>query len=146
MSGTHGTEDGVSALTKIETEITADDGRRITIDLMDHGFYREDCDMVGIKCGTNKSKQRPPLSFQEPFSEEDWEKLHKADITKPAKKLDNPPPNSFSNDELMKKCDIRVANMTYYYKNGEKLIRDINEERLINYVTIDFKHFEKPFF
>ena len=130
MTGTHGTEDGVSALTKIETETTADDGRRITIDLMDHGFYREDCNMVGIKCGTNKSKQRPPLSFQEPFSDDDWQRL--PGITKPAEKLDNPPPDSFCNNELMKKMDIRVANIPYFYKNQEKLIRDINEERLIN--------------
>ena len=35
-------------------------------------------------------------------------------------------------NDLMKKMDIRVANMTYFYKNGEKLIRDINEECLIN--------------
>ena len=118
MTGTHGSEDGRSALTDI--------------DLTEHGFYEEDCSAFGIESGPRRSTRRPPLSFQEPFSEEDWKKLHKADITKPAKKLDDPPTNSFSNDELMKKCDIRVANMTYYYKNGEKLIRDINEERLIN--------------
>ena len=130
MTGTHGTKDGVSALTKIETETIADNGRRITIDLMDHGFYREDGNMGGIKCGTNKSKQRPPLSFQEPFSDADWQRL--PGIIKPAEKLDNPPPECLGNNELMKKMDIRVANMTYFYKNGEKLIRDINEERLIN--------------
>ena len=118
MTGTHGSEDGRSALTDI--------------DLTEHTFYEEDCSGFGIEWGPRRTTSRPPLSFQEPFSEEDWKKLHKADITKPAKKLDDPPPNSFSNDELMKKCDIRVANMTYYYKNGEKLIRDINEERLIN--------------
>ena len=116
MTGTHGSEDGRSALTDI--------------DLTDHGFYQEDCSAFGIEAGPKRSIQRPPLSFQEPFSEWDWKKL--PDITKPAVKLDDPPPNSFSNDELMKKCDIRVANMTYYYKNGEKLIKDINEERLIN--------------
>ena len=118
MTGTHGSEDGRSALTDI--------------DLTNHGFYQEDCRAFGIESGPMRSNRRPPLSFQEPFSEEDWEKLHKADITKPAKKLDDAPLNSFSNDELMKKCDIRVANMTYYYKNGEKLIRDINEECLID--------------
>ena len=82
MTGTHGTEDGVSALTKIETETTDDEGRPMKIDLMDHSFYKEDCNMVGIKAGTNKSKRRPPLCFQEPFSDEDWERL--PDITKPA--------------------------------------------------------------
>ena len=116
MTGTHGSEDGRSALTDI--------------DLTEHSFYQEDCRAFGIEWGPMRSNRRPPLSFQEPFSEWDWEKL--PDITKPAVKLDDPTPNSFSNDELMKKCDIRVANMTYYYKNGEKLIRDINEERLIN--------------
>ena len=116
MTGTHGSEDGRSALTDI--------------DFTDHGFYQEDCQAFGIEWGPMRSNRRPPLSFKEPFSEWDWEKL--PDITKPAVKLADPPPNSFSNDELMKKCDIRVANMTYYYKNGEKLIRDINEECLIN--------------
>ena len=116
MTGTHGSEDGRSALTDI--------------DLTEHRFYQEDCSAFGIEWGPMRSNRRPPLSFQEPFSEEDWKKLHKADITKPAKKLDNPPPNSFSNDELMKKCDIRVANIPYYYKNEEKLKRDIKEERL----------------
>ena len=116
MTGTHGSEDGRSALTDI--------------DLTEHNFYQEDCSAFGIEWGPMRSNRRPPLSFHEPFSEWDWEKL--PDINKPAEKLDNPPPESFCNDELMKKCDIRVANLTYYYKNGEKLIRDINEERLIN--------------
>ena len=116
MTGTHGSEDGRSALTDI--------------DLTDHGFYQEDCSAFGIEWGPMRSNRRPPLSFQEPFSEWDWEKL--PDITKPAKKLESPPHDSLCNDELMKKCDIRVANMTYYYKNGEKLINDINEECLMN--------------
>ena len=130
MTGTHGTKEGVSALTELETTTVDDDGRPITVELIDHGFYKEDCNMVGIKAGTNKSKRRPPLCFQEPFSDADWKKL--PDITKPAEKLDNPPHECLGNNELMKKMDIRVANMTYYYKNQEKLIRDINEERLIN--------------
>ena len=121
MTGTHGTKEGRSALTDIDM-----------IDDEGFGFYQEDCWSFGIESGPRRTKKRErALQSEEPFSEEDWKKLHKADITKPAKKLDNPPLNSFSNDELMKKCDIRVANMTYFYKNGEKLIRDINEERLI---------------
>ena len=32
--------------------------------------------------------------------------------------------------------DIRVAHMTYFYKNKEKLIRDIKEERLIKQTRI----------
>ena len=47
------------------------------------------------------------------------------DITKPAEKISPPPPDSLYNDELMKKMDIRVPNLTYYYKNKEKLIEDI---------------------
>ena len=116
MTGTHGSEDGRSALTDI--------------DLTEHSFYQDDCRSFGIDWGPLRSNRRPPLSFQEPFSQLDWEKL--PDITKPAEKLNNPPPNSLCNNQLMKKMDIRMANMTYFYKNEEKLIRDINEERLIN--------------
>ena len=138
MTGTHGSEDGRSALTD-----------STMIDNAGLGFYQEDCWSFGVKAGPRRSTNRPPLAFQQPFSDEDWKKLHKADITKPAKKLDDPPPNSFPNDELMKKCDIRVANMTYYYKNGEKLIRDINEECLINYqliLSISTNLFHKNYF
>ena len=116
MTGTHGSEDGRSALTDI--------------DMTDHSFYQEDCNSFGIERGPMKSNRRAPLCFQEPFSDEDWKRF--PDITKPAEKLNNPPPDSLGNNELMKKMDIRVANMTYFYKNKEKLIRDINEERLIN--------------
>ena len=130
MTGTHGTEEGVSALTELKTKTVDDDGRPITAELIDHGFYQEDCNMVGIKVGPKRSTQRPPLSFRKPFTERDWMKL--PDITKPAEKLDNPSPDSFCNDELMKNMDIRVANIPYYYKNEEKLIRDINEAHLIN--------------
>ena len=116
MTGTHGSEEGRSALTDIN--------------LTDHSFYQEDCIAFGIVSGPKRSTQRPPLSFREPFTKWDWVKL--PDITKPAEKLDNPSPESFCNDELMKNMDVRVANIPYYYKNGEKLIRDINEECLIN--------------
>ena len=103
MTGTHGTKEGVSALTELETKTVDEDGRPITAELVDHGFYLEDCNMVGIKAGPKRSTQRPPLSFREPFTERDWMKL--PDITKPAVKLDDAPPNGFSNDELMKKFD-----------------------------------------
>ena len=120
MTGTHGTEDGVSALTDIDRNNVSEGWK----------FYVEDCRMVGVKSGPFRSQGRPPLAFGQPFSEEDWRKF--PDITKPAEKMTSPPPDSLCNDHMMKKMDIRVANMTYYYKNGEKLIRDINEERLIN--------------
>ena len=48
MSGTHGTEDGVSALTELETKMIDKAGRTITVDLIDHRFYQEDCSKVGI--------------------------------------------------------------------------------------------------
>ena len=116
MTGTHGTEDGRSALTNT--------------DMTEHIFYQEDCSAFGIEAGPKRGNGRPPLCFQEPLSDEDWKKL--PEITKPAEKLNDPSPDSLCNNELMKKMDIRVANIPYYYKNQDKLIRDINEERLIN--------------
>ena len=115
MSGTHGTEDGVSALTDIDRNDVSDG----------YAFYYEDCLKVGIKAGPKRSDQRPPLSFREPFSEADWRKL--PDITEPAEKIRVPPPDSLANDELMMMMDIRVAHITYYYKNKKKLIRDIKK-------------------
>ena len=124
MSGTHGTEDGVSALTELETKILIA-GRPVKVDLIDNMFYKEDCSMVGIVAGPSRTKQRPPLSLRKPFTEVDWMRL--PDITKPAEKMNPPPPGSLALDDLMKKMDIRVAHMTYYYKNKDKLIRDIKE-------------------
>ena len=115
MSGTHGTEDGVSALTDID-RINVRDGWM---------FYTEDCKMVGIKSGPFRGQGRPPLSEREPFSEEDWMKF--PDLTKPAVKMKVPPPDSLANDDLMMMMDIRVAHITYYYKNNNKLIRDIKK-------------------
>ena len=117
MTGTHGSEDGRSALTDYTM-----------IDDAGLGFYQEDCWSFGVKAGPRRSTTRPPLCFQQPFSDEDWKRL--PDITKPAEKFTNPPPESLCNNELMKKMDIRLGNMTYFYKNEKKLIRDINEERV----------------
>ena len=58
----------------------------------------------------------------------DWRRL--PDITKPAEKITPPPPESLGNDDLMKKMDIRVAHITYYYKNKNKLVRDIKKVEL----------------
>ena len=115
MSGTHGTEDGVAALTDIDRN-DVDEG---------YAFYYEDCSKVGIKAGPTRRITRSPLKFREPFSEEDWRKL--PEITEPAEKLTPPPPDSLCNDDLMKKMDIRVAHITYYFKNKKKLIRDIKK-------------------
>ena len=115
MSGTHGTEDGVSALTDIERNDVKEG----------YTFYFEDCSKVGIKAGPFRGQGRPPLALRKPFSEEDWRRL--PDITKPAVKMRVPPPDSLANDDLMKKMDIRVAHITYYYKNKNKLVRDIKK-------------------
>ena len=128
MSGTHGTEDGVSALTDIDRN-NVDDG---------YTFYSEDCSKVGIKAGPSRRKTRPPLSLREPFSEEDWKRL--PDISKPAQKMTPPPPDSLCNDELMKKMDIRVAHITYYYKNKNKLVRDIKKVELNQNENCIMKH------
>ena len=118
MSGTHGTEDGVSALTDIDRNDVKEG----------YEFYAEDCSKVGIKAGPFRSKQREPLSKEEQFTDEDWMKF--PDITKPAEVMGVPPPDSFANDDLMKKMDIRVSNLSYYYKNKDKLIKDIKEVEL----------------
>ena len=50
------------------------------------------------------------------------------------------PHNSLAKDDLMKKMDIRVANLTYYYKNKNKLIRHINEVGLNQLKNCILKH------
>ena len=118
ISGTHCTEDGVSALTDIDRNDISEGW----------GFYVEDCRMVGVKSGPFRSQGRPPLAYGQPFSEADWRKF--PDITEPAVKMRVPPPECLGNDDLTKKMDIRVAHLTYYYKNKKKLIRDIKKVEL----------------
>ena len=118
MTGTHGSEDGRSALTDIE--MIDDDG---------YGFYQEDCCKFGIRAGYRRSRGRYPLSEEEPFSDKDWKRL--PDITKPAEVMEPPPPGSFYADEELKKMDIRVANMVYYYDYHDKLLDDISEVSMI---------------
>ena len=137
MSGTHGTEDGVSALTELETKILIA-GRTIKVDLIDNMFYKEDCSMVGIVAGPSRTKQRPPLSLRKPFTEVDWMRL--PDITKPAEKISPPPPDSLYSDELMKTFDIRVGHTIYYYKNKEKLIRDIKQVKVESNIKMNLKY------
>ena len=50
-----------------------------------------------------------------------------------------PPPDSLGNDDLMKKMDIRVAHITYYYKNKDKLVRDIKKVQSKKKITSIFK-------
>ena len=105
LTGTHGTETGVSGL--------------INIDQLEHLFYAEDCQMVGVKAGPRRNIDRLPLSTR------DWNKL--PSITEPAQKMEPPPPGSFYDDPELKGMDFRLANMTYFYGHTQKLINDINE-------------------
>ena len=115
FSGTHGdppsTEEqsGVSGLTD-KTKL-------------DNSFYFEDCKLVGVKPGASRALERLPMPAK------DWERL--PDITKPAEVVESPPPGSFYADEELKKMDIRVANMVYYYDYHDKLLDDISEVSMI---------------
>ena len=103
MSGSHGTEDGNSGLTDKN--------------LIHYVFYKEDCELLGIKAGPER--RRLPLT--------DWNRV--PDITKSAEKVGN-------QDSLLQDMDIRVCNIAYYYDNSQKLIEDIQKEILC---TLDFK-------
>ena len=107
MTGTHGTETAVSGLTDR--------------DRLDHPFYVEDCQMVGVEAGPCRIPDRLPVST--------WEGL--PTINKPAEKIEPPPPGSFYDDEDLKGMDFRLANMAYYYGHEKKLIDDIDE---VNFV------------
>ena len=106
ITGTHGSLYGVSGL--------SDKGS------LEQDFYEGDCLSVGVKAGPRKGLDELPLY--------NWDGV--PDITKPAEKLD---PSLMSDDcyykdELLKEMDIRLANMTYYHLNGDKLIDDIVNE------------------
>ena len=103
MTGTHGTETAVSGLTDR--------------DRLDHPFYVEDCQMVGVEAGPCRIPDRLPVST--------WEGL--PTINQPAEKIEPPPPDSFYDDEDLKGMDFRLANMSYYFGHTQKLIEDINE-------------------
>ena len=81
MSGSHGTEDGSSGLTDIN--------------LIHYVFYKEDCELLGIKPGPLKVNQRLPLR--------NWNGV--PDITKPAEKVGD-------QDSLLQDMDIRVCNIS----------------------------------
>ena len=66
-----------------------------------------------------------------------WDNL--PTINKPAVKLEPPPPGSFYDDEDLKGMDVRLANMSYYFGNSQKLTEDMNEVKLI-------KSFETKYF
>ena len=102
LSGSHGSEDGISGLTD-KTSKNVDEG---------YGFYREDCELLGIKPGPHKRSQRLPLR--------DWHNI--PDITVPADK-----DVTFHQDDLLRDMDVRVCNICYYHGMEEKLVQDIQE-------------------
>ena len=115
MSGTHGdlpkseTQPGVSGLTDKNH--------------LDHRFYKEDCELVGIVPGPNRSLSYLPI---------DWERervtlLKHADITRKPERMENPSNDSFAKDELVLKMDVRVAGMPYYFGHTQKLLDDISK-------------------
>ena len=111
MSGTHGnhpgaeTESGASGLT---------DRSQLT-----HHFYKEDCQLVGVKAGPARS-QLPLRS---------WDGI--PIINKPAEKREPPPPGSFYNDEDLCSMDFRMGNMSNYHGHEKKLVDDINEVKSV---------------
>ena len=105
VSGTHG-EAGLSGLND-ETSL-------------DHVFYQEDCRRVGVEAGYKRVRGLPLDS---------WDNL--PTINQPAVKIEPPPPGSFYDDEDLKGMDVRLANMSYYFGNSQKLREDMNEVKLI---------------
>ena len=105
MSGSHGSEDGKTGLTD-KDERNVDQG---------YAFYREDCELLGVKPGPHKRSQRLPLR--------DWNGV--PDITKPAEKGDIE--SSFVTGSVLENMDIRVCNICYYHGHSQKLIDDIQE-------------------
>ena len=115
MSGTHGdlpesgSYSGVSGLTDKS--------------LLHHQFYKEDCELVGIKPGPNRALRNLPINW-----EGERESLLKhADITRKPERMENPSDESFAKDELVQKMDTRVAGMTYYFGHTQKLLDDISK-------------------
>ena len=109
LTGTHGTEAGVSGLTDR--------------DILVHFFYVDDCKMVGVEPGPTRFPDRLPVSI--------WELEKLPTINKPAERIEPPPPDSFYADEELMEMDFRLANMSYYYGQEKKLIDDINEVKSV---------------
>ena len=83
--------------------------------------------MVGVKKGP--SRRRVPVDSS------DWNTKVPM-ITRPAEKLDPLPPGCFYRDDVLKRMDIRVANMAYYHGHCQKLLDDITQVR---WTTFCFK-------
>ena len=109
LTGTHGTEAGVSGLS---------DRDRLV-----HFFYVDDCKMVGVEPGPQRIPERLPVNM--------WDLDKLPTINKPAERIEPPPPGSFYDDEDLKEMDFRLANMSYYFGHEKKLIDDINEVKTV---------------
>ena len=103
ISGTHGTEDGKSALTEAS--------------LSCHCFYKEDCKLFAIEAGPRRVAENLPIT------DFGWEIL--PDITKPAERIKIP---ATACHQVMERMDIRVLNITYYHLQGDKLRANIEQE------------------
>lgn len=107
ITGTHGSKTGASGLKHREE--------------LDHFYYVEDCQMVGVKNGPARRGGRGL-----PIHSSEWN-TRVPMMTKPAEKLDPLPEGSFYQDDVLKTMDIRVANMAYYHGHSQKLLDDITE-------------------
>ena len=129
MSETHGdppeseTQSGVSGLT---------DKNQLA-----HHFYKEDCELVGIKSGPNRNYL--PIAW-----ERERETLLKpADITRKPERMENPSDESFAKDELVNKLDTRIASLSYYFGHTQKLLDDISKVSKIVSFTFHFSFFHQ---
>ena len=126
MSGTHGdppesgSHSGVSGLTDK--------------DQLDHHFYKEDCALVGIVPGPNRTYL--PINWER----ERETLLRHADITRKPEKMENPSDESFAKDELVQKMNTRVAGMSYYFSHTQKLLDDISKVSLVKSLSCIMKN------
>ena len=97
MSGSHGSEEGVTGLTD-KDERNVNEG---------YTFYKQDCELLGIKPGPHKRSQRLPLR--------NWNGV--PDITEPAE----------SDESCVPDMDIRVCNICYYHGQQEKFVQDVQQ-------------------
>ena len=124
LSGSHGSEDGISGLTDKSIE-NVDEG---------YGFYREDCELLGIKPGPHKRSQRLPLR--------NWNGI--PDITKPAEKVVTNHDRFLKDNCNLQDLDIRICNVCYYHGNSEKLLEEIKVvKEFFEYVCIHILFFNQ---
>ena len=109
LSGSHGNEDGHSALSDISQH--------------DEQLYKDDCLSVGLK------PIKPKLLVMKDLSIPDITKIEKLNL--------NYFPNCFLCDKDISNITFQVTNISYYHKNEEQLIDDILRQwfLIIGYMT-----------